>query len=456
MLKQPFLMDVQKLSNAEERSKFELHCRKLSIDHLNISKALTNLNSDEILKAALLKEEKCIVRFYAVEGYNMASRDNGSASDTYLALECNGVKFNERDNYQLDEPNPKFFKKYDFEAYFPGSSPLTIEVWDYDAIFGDELVGSSVLDLEDRYFTLDWVALKAKPVETRALYHPSSKMPQGYVKCWVEINKVLNVDPTTIVEWDITPKPAFPLEIRICVLNCVDIPMMDAEGTIDAYFRGFFDTKEDVQETDTHFRNQDGKPDFQYRLVYKSEFPKKVTKFTLQGYDRDFFKSNDMFGEATIELKDILEDVSLIKNTLQLNKKYYNDVLKPKYAADKKYKLDFDPKDDNKIWLQLWGKNSKGKTEKRGKVAIKVDIVPQESADKNPVGKARDTPNHSPQLPQPEGRLELSFNPIKMFNQLVGPALRRKIYMGICLALCCALFIMILPNILGGIIVNAL
>jgi hypothetical protein len=108
-----------------------------------------------------------------------------------------------------------------------------------------------------------------------------------------------------------------------------------------------------------------------------------------------------MFGEATLELKDIMEDVSLIKNTLSLNKKYYTDVLRPKYQTDKKFKIEFDPKDDNKIWLQLWGKTKKGKMEKRGKMAVKVDIVPQGSADKNPVGKARDTPNHNPQLPQP-------------------------------------------------------
>lgn len=126
---------------------------------------------------------------------------------------------------------------------------------------------------------------------------------------------------------------------------------MDAEGTCDAYFRGFFDTKKDVQETDTHFRNQDGKPDFQYRLVYKIEYPPKDTKWTVQGYDRDFFKSNDIIGEGTLELKDIMEDVSLIKNTLQLNKKYYQDVLRPKYQTDKKFKMEFDPKDDNKLWL---------------------------------------------------------------------------------------------------------
>lgn len=51
----------------------------------------------------------------------------------------------------------------------------------------------------------------------------------------------------------------------------------------------------------------------------------------MQGYDRDFFKSNEMFGEGTFELNDILEDVSLVKAPLSLNKKYYEDVLKKKY-----------------------------------------------------------------------------------------------------------------------------
>jgi len=55
-------------------------------------------------------------------------------------------------------------------------------------IFGDELIGTSYVDLEDRYFSLDWVAIKDKPVEYRQLYHPSSKMSQGVVKCWLEIN----------------------------------------------------------------------------------------------------------------------------------------------------------------------------------------------------------------------------------------------------------------------------
>jgi len=102
---------------------------------------------------------------------------------------------------------------------------------------------------------------------------------------------------------------------------------MDMEGTSDVFFRGFFDSKEEVQETDTHFRNQDGKPDFQYRLVFRIKIPRKDYKFQLQAYDRDFFKSNDIIGEANINIRNLLEDCSLVKRPIQLNEKYYKDVL---------------------------------------------------------------------------------------------------------------------------------
>ena len=127
-------------------------------------------------------------------------------------------------------------------------------------IFGDDLIGTSILDLEDRYFNMEWRALVDKPIEYRQLYHPSSAIDQGTVKMWVEINRVNT--QRVVIDYDITPKPPVALEVRVCVLNCKEIPMMDAEGTCDAFCRGFFDSKEDVQETDTHFRNQDGKPDF--------------------------------------------------------------------------------------------------------------------------------------------------------------------------------------------------
>mmetsp|Transcript_15455 Transcript_15455/g.26147 ORF Transcript_15455/g.26147 Transcript_15455/m.26147 type:complete len:262 (+) Transcript_15455:392-1177(+) len=197
------LFKIEQLSDAMERRKFESELRKIDLSHLNITKHLANLESDEILKRSLLAQTKCIVRLYMISAYDLSSRDNGSPSDPYLYLTCNNKIYNERSNYQLDEANPDFYKHYDFEGTFPGCSPIKIDVWDYDDIFGDDLIGTTIIDLEDRYFTMEWQALSQKPIEYRQLYHSSSSLSQGVVKCWVEINPV-SVDPAYLTLWDIS------------------------------------------------------------------------------------------------------------------------------------------------------------------------------------------------------------------------------------------------------------
>ena len=162
-----------------KRRKLEQKLRECDLDHLKIDEKLANLESDEILKRALLAQIKCVIRVYFISAFDLSSRDNGSPSDPYLYLLCNNKIVNERDNYQLDEPNPDFYKSYDFEGTFPGSSPLQIDVWDYDDIFGDDLIGTTILDLEDRYFSLEWQALDDKPIEYRQIYHQQSSISQG-------------------------------------------------------------------------------------------------------------------------------------------------------------------------------------------------------------------------------------------------------------------------------------
>ena len=76
----------------------------------------------------------------------------------------------------MDNPNPDFYKAYDFEAVFPGCPPLIIDAIDYDDIFGDDLIGTTSIDLEDRFFSIEWQSIKNKPIEFRQLYHPSSSV----------------------------------------------------------------------------------------------------------------------------------------------------------------------------------------------------------------------------------------------------------------------------------------
>lgn len=150
------VVDSEALGDAMARKRLDVELRKLNVAHLQITQHLANLESDVILKRQLMAANKCVVRVYVISAFNLSSRDNGSASDPYLILKCNTKTYDERDNYQLDEPNPRFNKFYDFEGTFPGCSPLQIDVWDYDAVFGDDLIGTTIVDLEDRYFSLDW------------------------------------------------------------------------------------------------------------------------------------------------------------------------------------------------------------------------------------------------------------------------------------------------------------
>lgn len=56
--------------------------------------------------------------------------------------------------------------------------------------------------------------------------------------------------------------------------------MMDAEGTTDGFVKCFFETNA-AKETDTHFRNQNGKCSFNYRLLFKFTHPNKNYKLKI-------------------------------------------------------------------------------------------------------------------------------------------------------------------------------
>jgi len=153
-----------------------------------------------------------------------------------------------------------------------------------------------------------------------------------------------------------------------------------------------------------------------------------------------------------INIKEAVEDASLTKKAVNITKKYYESyLLKEHEKKYKAYKIKFE--DANTFWVDTSKRNDKtGKMEYTGKVRLQIDVLPKDFADKNKVGDARQEPNHSPFLKPPEGRLELSMNPLKMLGQMVGPDLRRKIKIWVICGSCIALFCMLLPLVLGDLI----
>ena len=92
------------------------------------------------------------------------------------------------------------------DAELPGTSQLIIDVMDKDTIGYDDLIGSTVIDLEDRWFSKEWQDLgkenmitpdanplnarwNTKPVESRILKIPTSSQIRGTLQCWVDIMK---------------------------------------------------------------------------------------------------------------------------------------------------------------------------------------------------------------------------------------------------------------------------
>ena len=129
-----------------------------------------------MIRDQLVRDTEAVVHLYLIEGYDFASRDIGGESDPYMIIKCDTFEYNGRDEYQLDMKDPKFNKHFEFGAHFPGSKPIILEAWDYDGIFGDDLIGKTSLDLDDRFFTPQWQALEEKPIEARQIYHPRTSL----------------------------------------------------------------------------------------------------------------------------------------------------------------------------------------------------------------------------------------------------------------------------------------
>jgi hypothetical protein len=50
------------------------------------------------------------------------------------------------------------------------------------------LIGATKIDLERRHYSPAWEKITdKKPVENRPLYLPTSNVPQGLLRCWLEI-----------------------------------------------------------------------------------------------------------------------------------------------------------------------------------------------------------------------------------------------------------------------------
>ncbi|XP_076634575.1 otoferlin [Colletes latitarsis] len=97
---------------------------------------------------------RLFVRLYVVKGINLQPNDPLSGkSDPYLYVRLGKTYINDRKNFIPNQLNPTFGRLFEIEATFPKDHTMIVQVWDYDAASGDDLIGETKIDLENRFYS---------------------------------------------------------------------------------------------------------------------------------------------------------------------------------------------------------------------------------------------------------------------------------------------------------------
>jgi len=264
-----------------------------------------------------------VCRVYVLKWKSLTPKDQKN-SDPYLYIKCGNRTINDEKNVIDNTNNPGFYNHFDIAVSIPGASTLKIQVWDDDGVVGDDLIGETKIDLEERWFSKEWRAfndipsikeeekkegvelIPKVPIEERTLINKTSAAPQGILEWWIELMSAKDAKLRKPI--DIRPFPKKPFEIRIIVWGTKDVPFMDkAEKCNDLYVKGKFGNTE--LETDTHWRCREN-GSFNWRFKFKTEFPFDYDEeygrniFTFSLWDRDIIKSNEMIWETRLDLND--------------------------------------------------------------------------------------------------------------------------------------------------------
>ena len=434
---------VIRIAEKKKMDDFQKQIEQFKSKDEKILAELKNVEKYEQLTKSILVKHEVIIRVYILEIKDIPKKDMNSDSDPYIKIFFGDEKkFDEQKLHQEDKKNVEWYKYYDILSLFPGDSTLRIEVWDYNPIFKDELIGSTSIDLEDRYFNDDWQKMKFKPIETRKLTHPDISGQQGYITLWVEIFD--KKDSLNMAPWQIAPEPPSKVELRLIVWETENMRMMDVEDTSDIYVTAFLDQKE-KQSTDVHYRCQTGAASFNWRMVIPLVVPRINNKLYLHCYDKDILSRDDFICGAELDLIDLIKIPKDLDVPITLTKEYVDSVSEQEKV---KYKgLEFlrggEDEENHKFWVQCYQNN---KTE--GRILCSLEILPMWKAELNKVGLGRKDPNVSPYLPPPFGRFQWSLNPFKLLNQCVGPRFRKKLYYGVCCFCCILYLIFLIPYII--------
>ncbi|XP_054471398.1 fer-1-like protein 6 [Anoplopoma fimbria] len=94
-----------------------------------------------------------LIRVYIVSASNLHPADPDGKADPYIVLRLGKDEIKDRDNYIPKQLNPVFGRSFEMQASFPKESLLSVVIYDHDLVGGDDLIGETRIDLENRFYS---------------------------------------------------------------------------------------------------------------------------------------------------------------------------------------------------------------------------------------------------------------------------------------------------------------
>ncbi|XP_033757648.1 myoferlin-like isoform X3 [Pecten maximus] len=97
--------------------------------------------------------EECVVRVYVICGIGLQPNDTSGLADPYVEIELGKKKVSSRDDYVPNSIEPVFGKMFELNCTLPVRKDLIVRIKDYDIITSDDLIGETIIDLENRFLS---------------------------------------------------------------------------------------------------------------------------------------------------------------------------------------------------------------------------------------------------------------------------------------------------------------
>ncbi|XP_077546879.1 ferlin family C2 domain-containing myoferlin misfire isoform X2 [Haemaphysalis longicornis] len=94
-----------------------------------------------------------LIRVYVVKATDLHPADMNGKADPYIVIHLGSKRNSDKENYISKQLNPVFGKCFEMEATFPQDSLLNVQIYDWDLLGSDDLIGETKIDLENRFYS---------------------------------------------------------------------------------------------------------------------------------------------------------------------------------------------------------------------------------------------------------------------------------------------------------------